>query len=259
MLRASRSKRAISIPPRCAARGEHLQRQLAAEPDVLGEIDLPHAARTERRDDAVVRQHVARRQGPVHRGHAWRCRASVQSTNTPRTDCGRKQVWSPPHPALSPQAGRGDRLCRRVRPLTWPLPQAGGGIACVAAFAPSPLASPASGRGDCLCRRPLPPHPGPLPAGGERGLLLWPRSPPHPGLSRRRGEGIACVAAFAPSPWPLPQWIPRAGGGIRLCRRVRPLTLASPASGRGYLLVSPRSSPHPGLSRKREGALMSRP
>ena len=53
------------VPCGQALRGEHLQRELAPEPGVLGEEDLPHPARSEWRDDAVVAQDVAWRKGPV--------------------------------------------------------------------------------------------------------------------------------------------------------------------------------------------------
>ncbi len=48
-----------------ALRGEHLQRELAPEPGVLGEEYLSHPAGSEWRDDAVVSQDVAWRKGPV--------------------------------------------------------------------------------------------------------------------------------------------------------------------------------------------------
>src|SRR5258705_12208405 len=39
--------------------GQQLQRDLASEPDVFGEIDLAHAARADLRNNAIVRQGLA--------------------------------------------------------------------------------------------------------------------------------------------------------------------------------------------------------
>ena len=47
------------------ARREHFQCEPAAQPNVLGQIDLRHAARSERREDAVVRQHIAAGECPA--------------------------------------------------------------------------------------------------------------------------------------------------------------------------------------------------
>ena len=45
---------------------EHLQRQPAAEPDVLGEVDLRHAARPEWLQHPIVGQQVAGAENPLH-------------------------------------------------------------------------------------------------------------------------------------------------------------------------------------------------
>ena len=60
-------------------RSQDLERQLAAEAHVLGQEDLAHAAGAERGEDAVVGQHIARCEGPVHRRHTGGSTAIVQT------------------------------------------------------------------------------------------------------------------------------------------------------------------------------------
>ncbi len=53
-MRASRSKRSISLRPRGQAFGQELQRDVPAQPRVLGLVDHAHAAGAELTQDAVV-------------------------------------------------------------------------------------------------------------------------------------------------------------------------------------------------------------